>query len=283
MYERMLYPDASAVCANGEKVFFHRAILALQSGPLQAYLSRDVTDGQYDFKTLSASAFKALLRFAYYGDEDIAPLLACELVPFSRAFEMTELSRVCRAKLLYSASHETALEILKQCCQPGLEGFQDVAENAVQFVCSHLPELDLSDLQHLEPRHGHHIAMELLHALQARLRANPPALPPASASAAPPAASATGSRDSGTATDAAAATAPARPHADESEHETDKPSLQPAATATSEEGSAKDGGGKKKKDKERKEKDKREKRDKSSKKSIKLPAKSDSRGKMDSK
>jgi hypothetical protein len=97
IYEKNIYPDAAAVTSKGEKLSFHRALIAVHSDVL-AGLLREKEDLAHpvDMKRLSQEAFRAMQRYLYYGDDAIQPLLACELVSYGRDNELVDLVRVCK-------------------------------------------------------------------------------------------------------------------------------------------------------------------------------------------
>ncbi len=97
IYEKMLFPDASASTARNEKLAFHRALLAVHSDAfVQMFGKNDEPSAGWDFRTLSADAFRAMQRYLYYGETEIAPLHACELVAFAREHQLAELVKLCK-------------------------------------------------------------------------------------------------------------------------------------------------------------------------------------------
>jgi hypothetical protein len=88
---------------SGEKdaVRCHAAFLLEQSENLGKALipAKDVSDDGREQRELelpknagvSAGAFRAMLRFAYYSDLNIDPVHAAELIPFARHFDIPPL------------------------------------------------------------------------------------------------------------------------------------------------------------------------------------------------
>jgi hypothetical protein len=97
IYEKMMYPDAAASSSKNEKLAFHRALLAVHSDAfVQMFTKNDEPSGGWDFRSLSADAFRAMQRYLYYGEAEIAPLHACELVAFAREHQLGELVKLCK-------------------------------------------------------------------------------------------------------------------------------------------------------------------------------------------
>jgi len=164
IYEKMIFPDGTALCAKGERLGFHKALLASHSDAFASmFRDKDNPEQGWDFKRLTSDAFRAMQRNLYYGEQDIAPLLACELVAFGRDHDLNDLVRHSKVILQHNVNRETCMEILKKCCLPHLaDSYKDVTQNAIDFAATHLPQLDLTELRNLEPAEGHYISCELL-------------------------------------------------------------------------------------------------------------------------
>jgi len=167
IYDQSLYPDALAQ-TKAEKVKFHKAFLAIHSDAFTAlFRDKDEPSGGWNFSTISADAFKSLLRYLYYGDINLDPFHACELVSFSRNFELAELQKVCKNCLQHNINSATVVEILKQTLMTGMEsGFKEVQEPSIVYAVTHMPELEFKDLTQIKLAHAHYIACELLFAYQ---------------------------------------------------------------------------------------------------------------------
>jgi len=167
IYDQFLYPDATAQTKT-EKVRFHKAFLAIHSDAFTAiFRDKDEPSGGWNFSTITSDAFKALLRYLYYGEIALDPFHACELVSFSRNFELAELQKVCKHCLQNNINSATVVEILKQTLMPGMEsGFKEVQEPSIVYAVTHLPLLDFKDLTQIKLQHAHYIACDLLFAYQ---------------------------------------------------------------------------------------------------------------------
>lgn len=164
LHDEMLFADALAKVGN-DKVRFHRAVLAAHSEPL-ANLLKTNTGDEVPFMGISGEAFKALLRFVYYGDTKINATPATELINFCKQYELPELSRVCEDKIRESIDTNTVLDILAVTYLPYMEKRSDIQElrrKALNYLLEHLTAVDLSPLRKLPPV----IALDVLFACQA--------------------------------------------------------------------------------------------------------------------
>jgi len=162
IYDKRLYPDATAQTAAKEPQPFHKSLFAAHSDAFVTMFKGDDPSGGWDFHHLSPDSFRAMQRYFYFNDTEIAPLLACELVAFGRDYALADLVKLCKSILQNNVNRQTAIEILKKCCMPGLEGYDEVNRNAIEFTATHLADVDLTELRTLDPKQGHLIACELL-------------------------------------------------------------------------------------------------------------------------
>jgi len=162
--DKMIFPDALAVCAKGDKAYFHKAILAAHSDVFAQMFAKD--EPMWDFKSLTADAFRAMLRYLYYGEAEISSVNACELLPMSRHVVLPDLQAICQKKLGTNVTVENAVEILKQTCNPNEDNYRDVKENAIGFTAQNIAKINIKELREINVNQAHYIACELLTAYQ---------------------------------------------------------------------------------------------------------------------
>jgi BTB/POZ domain len=100
----------------GDKIFFHRAVMCAHTKPFASSISNAKDDDMTDVLGVTGmepDAFRSVLKFVYYGDEDITPLLACDCAPFAKRFEAFELQRITESVIAHNISANNVLPILK--------------------------------------------------------------------------------------------------------------------------------------------------------------------------
>lgn len=148
LYDQMPFSDGSIVI-GGETIRFHRAVLQAHSDSLGQAINKD--DGTI---RVSPKAFKSMLKFSYYGEDDIEPLPSCELVDFSRKFKLHTLLRICEDKIRNSVALDTAVAILAVSYLPS-DGKQDLVDElrgkCFPFILQNISKIDLSLIKTLNP------------------------------------------------------------------------------------------------------------------------------------
>jgi len=149
LYKMMPYADCKFI-VEGEEVLCHKGILGSHSEKFKL-LCKDVPSSGAPLSGISLSGFKSMLKYLYYGDDNIEPLPACELVAFTRAYDLKDLLSLCENKIRNSIAKETVIEILEVAYQPEMTQKQDlVAElksKTFPFVAENFKEIDLSPLR----------------------------------------------------------------------------------------------------------------------------------------
>ena len=144
-----MYFAVDSIVLGGETIKFHKSILAAHSDSLVTALMKDESAIR-----ISPQAFKSMLRFSYYGEDDIEPLPACELVDFCRRYKLSSLLRICEDKIRTSIAVNTVLPILSVAYLPS-EGKQDLVEElknkSIPFILQNLPKIDLSLIKTFNP------------------------------------------------------------------------------------------------------------------------------------
>jgi len=171
LYDQLEYTDA--VCKVGtEKIKAHRAILSGHSPELQKVFEGNKTQEEFEFTGISGAAFKSALKFIYYGDINVDPLPACELISFATTYHLNDLKVVCEEKIKDSIAVNTVLEILAVTFLPHMAtraDMNELKEKCVGFILEKLGDIELSALRKLHPG----IAIDILFALQSREKGNP--------------------------------------------------------------------------------------------------------------
>lgn len=159
------------------KVFVasHRAILANASPQFHALCAKDpvpknkntpfdhyivppilTEQGVPGNDEISADAFASLLKYVYYGETNISPIPAAELVPFSGDFGLKELQQICLKIIAKNIKEDSALTILSICYLHQMAESQDVSDQVrkecLDFIVEHIAESDLRKLPKLDPR-----------------------------------------------------------------------------------------------------------------------------------
>jgi len=146
----MPYVDVKFIFDNNEEVLCHRAVLGGYSEKFKA-LCKDPPPGGIPLANISASSFRFLLQFLYYGYDEIEPLPACELVAFARQYEINDLVSLCENKIRNSVNIDTVLGILEVAYQPEMVAKPDLVEELKQktfpFVLENFNAIDFTPLK----------------------------------------------------------------------------------------------------------------------------------------
>jgi len=160
LYKQMPYGDAKFL-VEGKEIMSHKAILASCSEQWKGTCT-GITAAGYPLKGLSADAFNQMLRFIYYGDDNIEPLPACELVGFARGMGMNDLVRVCENTIRNSIEIDTVLGILEVAYAPDLAQKQELVDELKSktwpFIIEHYDKINLQPLYTMNPK----IAQDML-------------------------------------------------------------------------------------------------------------------------
>lgn len=148
MFDTMPFADVK-FNFEGEQISCHKAILSAWSEKFKANLKEAPPSGVQ--VRLTAEGFKQMIRFLYYGDDNIEPLPACELVGYARSMDLGDLVTVCENKIRNSISVQTVLDILKVAYSPDMAQKQDLVEELKSktwpFIMDHFTEIDLLPLR----------------------------------------------------------------------------------------------------------------------------------------
>lgn len=141
---------------DGEEITCHKCILGGNSEKFKA-TCKDAPPAGVGLNNISATAFKSMLKYLYYGCDDIEPLPACELVGFARTYELSDLLSICENKIRNSIAVGTVLGILEVAYHPDMAQKQDLVEElkakTFPFVAENFAQIDLSPLRKFQPVH----------------------------------------------------------------------------------------------------------------------------------
>ena len=164
LYDAMPYSDIT-FDVRGELIRCHKSILAAHSDAFVNTIFKDES-----LVRLTPAAFHSMLRFTYYGEDQVEPLPACELVDFSRKYKLPSLLRICEDKIRCSVALDTVLPILAIAYLPA-DGKQDLVEElkgkCFPFILEHLSQVDLSMIMASHPL----LVLDLLFELQTAWKA----------------------------------------------------------------------------------------------------------------
>jgi len=168
MYKMMPYADFKFVI-EGEEHPCHKAVLGGVSDKFKQVMTTGPSGGM-SLNGISSEAFKSMLKFVYYGYDNIEPLPACELVGFARNYDLHSLVTLCEDKIRNSIEKTTVLGILEVAYAPEMAQKQELVEElkskTFPFVAENLSSIDLSTLRTRMNAKSVHIAADLLVYLQ---------------------------------------------------------------------------------------------------------------------
>ena len=166
LYKMMPYADCKFI-VEGEEVLCHKGILG---GYSEKFKTTPVPPAGMVMNGISLSGFRSMLKFLYYGDDNIEPLPACELVGFARNYGLHDLLTLCENKIRNSIAKETVVEILEVAYQPEMAQKQELVEElkskTFPFIAENFSTIDLSPLRNRMNGKTVMIAADLLLYLQ---------------------------------------------------------------------------------------------------------------------
>ena len=173
MYKIMPYHDFKFFI-EGEEILCHKAVLGGVSEKFKAVFKD--SPSTITLNGVSSAAFKSMLKYLYYGCDDIEPLPACELVAFARQYDLFDLLSLCENKIRNSIEKSTVLGILEVAYQPEMAQKQELVSELkakiFPFVAENFNSIDLSPLRTRMNQKSVMIAADLLVYLQGIYKAN---------------------------------------------------------------------------------------------------------------
>lgn len=160
---KQLYDSLSGadhvVVVEKQPIRCHKAILGHASPTLMEFA--DAKDGSplpKEFKSVSANTFSALLRYLYYGNTDIEPMAATQLISFAKQLGLTTLVDICEAKIRHGIDNSTCLSILEVAYHPILKDRDELQKelktNCRSYFIDHIREIDVAPLKSMDAAIG---------------------------------------------------------------------------------------------------------------------------------
>jgi len=168
IYEDMPHPDLT-VRVGDQFVDCHKSILAARSPQLselvrfQTYTAKSMgKDNEHIIlpivrsknRCISSEAFTYMLKYIYYLETDIPPLLACELIAFSADCGLEKLQLVCEEIVQDHITLESALTALNATYMPQVANHTDFVEwlkpSAINFILDNLADIDFTRINNFE-------------------------------------------------------------------------------------------------------------------------------------
>jgi hypothetical protein len=159
--------DAFVMIA-GEKIPFHRAVVSAHTKLFASTIAGAKDDDMTDVLNvvgMAPEAFRSVLKYIYYGDQDVTPLLACDAAPFAKRFEAIELQKITESVIAHNISANNVLPILKVAYLPENMDRAEMASlraHCLMFLTQHVASVNLDPLMELDIR----ISVDILRAWQ---------------------------------------------------------------------------------------------------------------------
>jgi len=148
------------------KLCCHRAVLCGHTLALRELVS---TKSELELEDVSIETVKLLLSYLYYGNEEIDPISATQLVLLSNEFKISGLVNICEEIIRKSIRLDTVLNILQVACDPIQSQKNAILKfQCLDFIVKNFANLDLEPLQKMHPI----VAAEVVVALQASIGIN---------------------------------------------------------------------------------------------------------------
>lgn len=158
LYDSMTGAD-HVVVVEKQQIKCHKAILGHASPTLMELA--DAKDGSplpKEYKSVSANTFSALLRYLYYGNTDIEPMAATQLISFAKQLTLTTLVDICEAKIRHGIDNGTCLSILEVAYHPILKDRDELQKelktNCRSYFIDHIREIDVAPLKSMDAAIG---------------------------------------------------------------------------------------------------------------------------------
>jgi len=170
LYNSTKQPDTTDafVSIAGDKICFHRAVMCAHTKPF----ATAITGAKDDDMTavlgvlgMDPEAFRSVLKFVYFGNVDITPLLACDCAPFAKRFEAFQLQKISESIIAHNISGNNVLPILKVAYLPENMDRPEMASlraHCLMFLTQNVAGVNLDPLMELDIR----ISVDILRAWQ---------------------------------------------------------------------------------------------------------------------
>jgi len=118
---------------------------------------------------VTLETIKLLLAYLYYGNEEIDPISATQLVLLSNEYKITGLGIICEEIVRKSIRIDTVLNILQVACDPIQSQKNSILKfQCLDFIVKNFDKLDIEPLRKMHPS----VAAEVVVALQASININ---------------------------------------------------------------------------------------------------------------
>jgi hypothetical protein len=169
LYDSMSGSD-HVIVVEKQNIKCHKAILGHASPKLMELAdAKDPVSMPKEFKSVSADTFSALLRYLYYGNTDIAPMAATQLISFAKQLGLQTLVDICEAKIRHGIDTSTCLSILEVAYHPLLKDRDDLQKelkvNCRAFFIDHIRDIAMEPLRSMDSA----IGADLLIAVQKQI------------------------------------------------------------------------------------------------------------------
>ena len=155
-----------------EKISFHRSFLAANEEKFHLFFLEKKDHKPFHFPNVSPTAFKALLKFVYYGAVEIDVICACEILEnLIEKFDLSKFRTQLEDVLKKEVTIDNVLRVLKLTYLPMNEGrvhlTTTLRNNCLELICDNFAEIDIPSVRKMQPVE---IAFDLLDAMHSRKR-----------------------------------------------------------------------------------------------------------------
>ena len=165
LYDRTLNGEGDAMVKIQMQVIrFHRSLLSAHAKGLAQLFLSDKNSFLEDatlilgVKGLSPDAFRAMLRFIYYGDDNIATTHACDIQQFAERMFMHDFQSICQDVIGSSISSVNVMTVLQMTYHEARDQKEMMVlrQKALAYLVENIADIDLSHINNLS------IAMDIL-------------------------------------------------------------------------------------------------------------------------
>jgi len=169
LYESMSASD-HVIVVEKQNIKCHKAILGHASPKLMELAdAKDPVSMPKEFKSVSADTFSSLLRYLYFGNTEIQPMAATQLIAFAKQLGLQTLVDICEAKIRHGIDNSTCLSILEVAYHPLLKDRDELQKelktNCRAFFIDNIRSINVDPLRSMDAA----IGADLLLAVQKQI------------------------------------------------------------------------------------------------------------------